>query len=308
MSKQHKIRWTSSDNKELARVVRNYNAKIKRLAENPSRLRNSVTDDLNVTDQRIKNSLPERTSVKELKELINTRQDLKRELNALQRFTKKGSEELVIVPDTNYNILVTKWQKKEMAMRVANINRKRQRRLERMQETELFSRGESLGYTLGQIGMGRIEEVSLRPMKAFYKGMSQSDLAHRFKAIRKESQSDFFTKKDYQVRDNYIAALKMNYSYNEVKDIIDHIEKQPIEEFLKVFYREGATFEWVSPGGKIGLEEDEYDSHVEYLRSVHLPNTSKNSSDIINEELTKKQGAKTKTKKKPKKKVSKKRG
>lgn len=306
MSKQHKIRWTSSDNKELARVVRNYNAKIKRLAENPSRLRNSVTDDLNVTDQRIKNSLPERTSVKELKELINTRQDLKRELNALQRFTKKGSEELVIVPDTNYNILVTKWQKKEMTMRVANINRKRQRRLERMQETELFSRGESLGYTLGQIGMGRIEEVSLRPMKAFYKGMSQSDLAHRFKAIRKESQSDFFTKKDYQVRENYLKALRENYDYNNVKDIIEHIEKIPIEEFLKVFYSEGATFEWVSPGGKLELAEDEYSGYETALRSTWKPGTGENSQTIIIEDLTKK--SKTKTKKKPKKKVSKKRG
>ena len=31
MSKQHKIRWKQSDNQELARVVRNFNAKLKRL-------------------------------------------------------------------------------------------------------------------------------------------------------------------------------------------------------------------------------------------------------------------------------------
>ena len=306
MSKQHKIRWTRADNQELARVVRNYNAKIKRLAENPSRLRNSVTDELGVSDYSIKNSLPEKTSVKELKALINTRQDLKRELNSLQRFAKKGSEEIVIVPDTKYNIIITKWQKKEMTMRVAMINRRRKNRLEKMESTEMTSRGESLGYTLGQIGMGRLEEVSLSPMNAFYRTMGPIDVKERWRAIRKESQSDFFTKKDYQLRENYLKALKENYNYNAIKDIYEHIEKMNIQDFLKVFYSEGATFEWVSPGGKLDLAEDEYAGYETALRSTWLPGTDENSHTIIIEDLTKK--AKTKTNKKPKKKVSKKRG
>ena len=74
MSKYHKINWREEDTKELTRVVRNFNAKIQRLSK---------------TNPGITNLLPEKVSASELKNLINTRQDLKRELNALKRFSKR---------------------------------------------------------------------------------------------------------------------------------------------------------------------------------------------------------------------------
>lgn len=303
MSKYHKIRWTSDDNKELARVVRNYNAKVKRLTENPSKLRNSIIDSLGITNESIKNALPEMTSVKQLKELIHTRQDLKRELNSLRRFSKRGSENITVIPDTKYNIITTKWQKKEMNRSVAMINRRRKNRLEKLKETELTSRGKDLGYTLGDIGMGRIEEISLKPMNAFTRGMNQRDLKWKWKSIMQERQSDYFTRKDYQVRDNYLKGLKENYNFEAIKDVYEHIQKIDISEFLKVFNREGATFEWVSPGGKLDLEEDEYDGFEKAIREIWLPGSSENSESIIMEETTK--IPKKQTKKKQKKKTKK---
>ena len=94
MAKQHPIKWKQTDDKELAKVVRNFNNKISRITKkNPD----------------LKNALPDKISVRQLKELINTRQDLKRELNALRRFSKRGAEEIITYGD--YNIKVTKWQK-----------------------------------------------------------------------------------------------------------------------------------------------------------------------------------------------------
>ena len=69
----------------------------------------------------------------QLKDLINTRQDLNREINALRRFSKRGNEEIVIIPNTDYNVKTTKWQRTEMNRRVGYINRRRQKRLEEMQ-------------------------------------------------------------------------------------------------------------------------------------------------------------------------------
>ena len=159
MSKQHKIRWRESDTKELARVVKNYNAKIRRLKnKDPQKYKNTLPQ---FYDSKT-DSYTEKLSVGQLKEIINTRQDLQREINSLKRFTKRGSEELVTVPDNDYNLQLTKWQKTEMTRRVAVINRRRKKRLEEIQETEMTSRGEKLGYTRGQLGMGKQQEVELR--------------------------------------------------------------------------------------------------------------------------------------------------
>jgi hypothetical protein len=299
LSKQYKIRWSKSDNKELARVVRNFNAKVKRLAENPQRLRNETINELNITNETIKNALPEMTSVKQLKSLINTRQDLKRELNTLKRFTEKGSEELTIVPDTKYNVIVTKWQRKEMGIRTAVINKRRKTRLEKLQRTKMTSRGQELGYTLDQIGMGRIEEVSLQPFNAFTRGMQQRDIKYKWGHIMKESQSDYFDKQDYQVKENFLKGLRWNFDFNDVKELIEHIEKMPIDEFLKKFYQEGGTFEWLYLPE---YEEQKY--AIEGMNKTYeVPQANETSNEIISSEIDKK-----KKKKKKKTKTKKRRG
>lgn len=295
MSKQYKIRWTKSDNNELARIVRNFNAKVKRLAENPERLRNETINELNISNETIKNALPELTSVKQLKSLINTRQDLKRELNTLKRFSEKGAEELTLTPDTKYNVIVTKWQRKEMGIRTSVINRRRKTRLEKLQATKLRSRGKELGYTLDQIGMGKIEEVSLKPFNAFTRGMKQGDIKYKWKHIMLESQSDYYNKQDYAVKENFLKGLKWNFDFNDIKDLYEHIEKMPIDEFLKKFNSEGGTFEW--------LYIPEYEEEQNVIKGMEqtygLDEKTETSTNIINTELEKKQKKKrSKTKKK----------
>ena len=129
MSKYHKINWREEDTKELTRVVRNFNAKIQRLSK---------------TNPGITNLLPEKVSASELKNLINTRQDLKRELNALNRFSKRGSETIVEIQENDYGLKTTKWQRTEMNRRVGVINRKRKARLEQFSNIEMKSGGQAL--------------------------------------------------------------------------------------------------------------------------------------------------------------------
>ena len=77
MRKQYNIKWNESDGAELRRTVKNFNAKI-------SRLQKKYND-----DPKKLSALPEKVSVKQIKDLVATRQDLKRELNSLQRFFPK---------------------------------------------------------------------------------------------------------------------------------------------------------------------------------------------------------------------------
>lgn len=252
MSRYHRINWRESDNEELKRVVRNYNAKLSRIAKkNPQ----------------IKNVLPDKVSVAQLKELINTRQDLKRELNSLKRFSKRGSEEIVTVPDTDYNLKITKWQKSEMNRRVAVINRRRKKRLEDLQELEMSSGGEKLGYKKGDFGMGKATEISLSPMNAFTRRMNQADLKMKWEGILRQSQSDYFTQKDFRLRNNYIKALEQNYNSNDIQDIIDTINHMDIKDFLNKFEEEGGNMEFAYPPN-----QEQYNAYVNGLRATWNPN------------------------------------
>lgn len=72
------IRWTKSQKDRLNKAVKNYNAKINRLA-----------------NSNYEGNLPEKASVRELKKIISTGKNLNAEINRLLRFTKKGAEEIL---------------------------------------------------------------------------------------------------------------------------------------------------------------------------------------------------------------------
>lgn len=82
MPKQSNIRWREDDLNELRRVVKNYNAKIarqrKKLIENDERYRAS--------------QLPQKASVRELRQEIGTRREFRGELGKMQNFIDTGDK------------------------------------------------------------------------------------------------------------------------------------------------------------------------------------------------------------------------
>lgn len=268
MSRYHRIKWRESDEQEVKRVLKNFNAKLKRIKKkNPQNF-----DYMPKFYDKEQEKFTDKLSVNQFKDFINTRQDLKRELNALKRFSKRGAEEIVILPNTDFNIKTTKWQKTEMNRRISGINRRRKARLEEIENIPMLSRGQELGYKVGDIGMGRAEKVALEPLKATTKRMQQSDLKWKWRSIMSESRLEYFIDSDFRLRENYIKGIKMYYDVENVKDVIEKIESMDISEFLNKFYAEGGTFEISSPKGKSKLKFQEYQSQEELLRSVWLPN------------------------------------
>jgi len=263
MSKYHKIRWSKNDEQELKKAVRNFNAKLRRLEKKDPQTYN-------------KNTLPRfydsktdeftnRISVRQMKELINTRQDLKRELNSLHRFTKRGSEKIVEVDITDDTLKLTKWQHSEMIRRVNFINKRRAKRLKEIEETEIFQNGKSLGYTRGQLGMGRIELKKFEPLTAFVESIDKYSLKDRWRSILKQSQLDYFNAKDYQLRINFIKGMQENYNPEDIKDVVEAIENMDIGEFLSRFYRDPDAWTWDYPPN-----EEEYKTYLNHLKTDWL--------------------------------------
>lgn len=260
MSRKYHIRWQKSDTEDLAKAVKNFNAKISRIEQKYPEL---------------KNALPEKMKVGELKKIINTRQDLKRELNSLKRFTNKNNK-INLLDDGSYegieiygdyNIKITKWQRKELNRRIATINTRRKKRLEAIKETQVKSRGEEQGYTVGQVGVGSIQLNDLSPMEGLTPGASNESVRRKYKSALIQSQSDFLKISDFRLKSSYITSLYRNFSEDEVKDIIEAIEKMPVDEFMRIYNSDNdAKFEGTYPGNK--KQEKQY---AESLRAVWIP-------------------------------------
>lgn len=266
MSKRYNIRWSESDNKELSRLVRNFNAKVKRLES-----KYAGSDVI----------IPERVTVKEMRELIDTRRDLQRELKSLQKFTQRGSEEIITIPNTDNNIELTKWQKEEMTKRAGIINRKRTLRRKKLEEQELSHGGKSLGYTRGDIGMGKADEVVLRPTKIFTKKMTKDDIRYKFSHFRRESQSSYWHKRDIAMREGFIDALETNFNTHDIQDVIKAIREMPVDEFKEILLEDPEDFSTAYPPS-----DEEYAEYLSKLKSIWLPQDK--SSTISNKRVGKK--------------------
>lgn len=260
MSRKYHIRWQKSDYENLTRAVKNFNAKISRLEKKYPEL---------------KNALPEKMKVGDLKKIINTRQDLKREINALKRFTDKKNKISKLSDGSysgieiygDYNIRITKWQRIELNRKIAIINIRRKKRREAILDTQVTSRGEEQGYTVAQVGVGSIQWNDLAPMEGLTPGASEESVRRKYKSALIQSQSDFLTIRDFRTKNSYITGLYRNFNAEEIKDIVAAIEKMPVDKFLETFNSDAdAKFEGLYPGNK--SQEKQY---ADALRAVWLP-------------------------------------
>ena len=256
MSKRYNIRWTEADNQELARSIKNFNAKVSRLEKKYGGRSDIV--------------IPEKVSMKELREVIGTRRDLQREVKSLQRFTQRGAEQLVDVPITENNIKMTKWQRTEMNRRKATINTMRNNRLSMVEDIEAELEGTKLGYKIIQFGMGEADKNSLKPIHAFTDKMGKYDLLHKYKALRKHSQSNYFNTADQRLMDNFTTAIEKTYGTEAVKELVEEIRKMPLTTFYKHFKANPGEFEYAyTPDGLTDATQEDY---LKHLYSTWYPN------------------------------------
>ena len=248
MPKIYNIRWSESDSQQLSKAVRNFNAKVKRLEKKFEGQSDVV--------------IPEKVTMKEMRDLIGTRRDLNREIKSLQKFTQRGSETLVKA-NTENTIYLTKWQSNELVNRANRINKQRIQRKEELENKELISRGKSLGYTRGDLGMGKADVLHLRETNAFTPKMNKSDIKWKFKHYKKESQSDYWKKRDIQTRENYIKAMQTNMGIKDTSHIVEKIRKLDIDEFLNIFNSDPEKFDVNYP-----INDEERIQAIEYLEKV----------------------------------------
>jgi hypothetical protein len=251
MSRKYNIRWRPDDEAELKRVVKNFNAKLTRLANK---------------DPKNAGALPERISAATLKNMIQTRQDLNRELNSLRRFSERGAEELVNIPDNYYNEKITKWQMQDMNRRAGITNRNRKIRREQLFGTEVTDRGKPQGYSAAAT-MSEEELAALQPIKVFTKFQNRADIQQKHRTLVKQSQVEYWKGRDAALKKGYITAVRQNLGTSAaVEEVIDLIDEMDPAEFRKKFDAEGTKFTVAYPGDRNAKEEN-----ISLFRSIWMP-------------------------------------
>ena len=278
MSRQYNIKWREQDEKELRRVVRNFNDKLRRLVkENPENT-NILPQFWNEKSQEFES----RITVQTLRELIQTRADYNRQLNMLKRFSKRGAEEIVDAPTNEYGARTTKWQKSEMSNMARIVNRRRKERLADLENLEMIDSYGLLGYTLGQrFGMGLASKNTLNPIKTFTPSQTQADIRQKQRTLMRESASNYHKDRDLLLKENFINELLKNYNESDISDLISAIRNMDNNLFVLKFEARGDKFELAYPPDR-GSED--YWNYVSELKGYWLKDTT--SLDVSTPLLT----------------------
>ena len=199
------------DRKTLTRTVKNFNAKITRLEKRHPEL---------------KEFLPEKISVKDLKNNIETRQDFNRELKSLKRFSKKGAEKPVL---SKSGITTTAWEKKEVGYKVALLNRKR--KAEREKANVSTEKGT----------MGTIENAGLKPKKYNINTIEPSSWERFKKNVEKQIKSSYFDEKKELYKQNYIKGFINVFGGGFIvgfDSVLQKLKDMPADELVDLYYND----------------------------------------------------------------------
>ena len=218
------IRFTEKTNREINRVVRNFNAKIRRLEK--------ISDDL---------ELPDKTSIKELKQ-IKTRKELNRTLKRLKRYSKRGIEETITtkggVTTSKYNLLNLKMENKRLK---ANLTRK----IHEMENEHPFIAGVEQVVTFASMGDPKYNELKAKreELSTPIEELSETELSNREKLLTKLSKGQDYVNE--QFKESYIEMLNelgyfFEYPSQKLEYIASKIRKVPREKFDKMFNQEQA--------------------------------------------------------------------
>ena len=266
MPTQYAIKWRVQDEKELRRVARNFNDKLRREIKKAPENQNILPQFYNENTEQFES----RITIAGLKSLIQTRQDYNRYLNMLKRFSKRGAERIIEAPDNEYGTRTTVWERNELNRLASIVNKRRQTKLELLNAVEMANVSGKLGYTLGtRFGMGLASKNRLNPTKAFTKSQSRADIKYKQRALLNESRSNYYLDRDRLLKNNYIRTLEENYKSGDIQDVISAIRNMNPDLFILKFEAKGDAFEFAYPP-----DDETYKAYLSELKGYWVGNTN----------------------------------
>lgn len=201
------MKYGTSQNKELAKIVKNFNAKINGL------IKKGFSADV----------LPQKIRVKTLKADITNKRDYNRIVRTYRRFSVRGAEKIIT---NKKGVSYTKWQRDKLKNDLRRLNYARSKAL--AQASPSTYKGT----------MGSITNRNLAPKKVNLQNISsQKGLENVLRGIEKQLSSGYTEEKSRQYKSNYIQSWYNTFGL-EGTDILQRILNIPNDVFYNMFYED----------------------------------------------------------------------
>lgn len=207
MPRQNNIKWRKNDKQTISKTVRKFNAKITRtIKKHPEWA----------------DFMPERLTVQELTDKIQTRRDFNREVRSVERFLRKGAETPF---QSQSGIKTTVWEKKEIGYKVAQVNR--QRTIEAKKADVSTYKGT----------MGSIESNNLKPKKYNINKIKPNEWDKYVKTVEKQVMANYNYDKKVRYKENYLQAIIRNLgTEGKAKELYDFVSQLDPEYMYGAYY------------------------------------------------------------------------
>ena len=210
-------------------------AKINQLQKELTKAVHAYNEKIRYHEQKGRDVLPQREYSRDLKKKLSSAQDYQREINRLRRFGKANVTKTTTIGRYD-NIEVTQYEKREIQRQVANINRQRARRLEKVQSMEVTAAGKPTGYKRAQ--MPSFREADLVPKKLNWGRFgSKKELEQYKQSLEHQRMSGYFEKRAQGFKENYIKTLKTQYG-EKAAPLISKIQAMKPTTVEDLYYSE----------------------------------------------------------------------
>ena len=213
------IRYDKKLNQEINRTIKNFNQKIVRLEKQEREL------------------LPSKITKKELKESVYTRSELQRKLKELQRFSKRGAENII---ETKGGVKLTQYELSNIKRENARVKRNITREINRLKVEKPKIFGKTQASTFSEMGDTDYLNLVAR-RKALEKDinkLSRDEFERFIKLIEKTGKSQQYMNTVF--KENYFEMLTdLAYYYGYDNKKLDEMKKKLMKlkpnDFLRLF-------------------------------------------------------------------------
>lgn len=217
---------SKSSEQELRRAVNNFNSKIRRL-EN--------------VDKEI--WIPEKENISAIKDRVTNKWELNREIDRLERFTKRNAEELI---QNKSGVVLSRWEYENIQKEQKRLSARLLREIDRYGKLKPTVLGKEQGVTYAELGDGKLTMLKAKQKAISSRKLSKintSDLETLLTYINKLN-ANYKTTKKSTFYSNYLDGTILNlggfigYDYEKIKYIQDSLGELSPDQFIKAFDQE----------------------------------------------------------------------
>lgn len=219
------IRYDKKLNQEINKTIRNFNQKIARLEKTERDL-----------------ILPSKITKKELKESVYNRQDLRRKLKELQRYSTRGIEETI---ETTGGVKISRYELGNIQREARRVKSSLTREINKLKSTSPKVLGKTQARTFAQMGDQYFLNLQAR-RKALEKGDIKTLTGEQLKQYKTLLAKTSRNKNYYNniFKENYLQMLTdLGYYYignDKTNELKEKLLKLDSEKFLKLFREDKA--------------------------------------------------------------------